>query len=419
MLPLARTNPAVVSWMLNELADSDRSTPAREPVGISRSSQPTATGTREHPAITEGRRLREALQALIDGFGVCGSQLSRHRDGELVQWGVQLLGDDRIALSEARETLPPPDLVAVAFAPWDHPAPEWGRRTLFAIPRGPLSRWSWARNWLMQALAGLIQRRRLPLPPDSPLARERQWILARRIMRIARKRHGTAISLVDLRQAVDVLMETVERSVHATWAGDGMQIDSHDIRWIHAQLQRETGDYLSPPWPIPDRPSIQVRWPSQGYSPELTHAILTEVLGAAVTGYRDLVAENFAAFGWALGLNSALPVQVEGRLIIPQGDNYGEHSSLHYELQPARTAGRDAVSHVHLDLVTQPGAEWQGTPNIASPYDRRRTAFYVPISHNISPPTGQSRPATNLAYQWLAADLHAIGWLAHAPTFHD
>ena len=142
-------------------------------------------------------------------------------------------------------------------------------------------------------------------------------------MQIARKPHGTAIPLADLRQAVDVMMETVDRSVHATWAG-GMQIDSHDIRWIHAQLQRETGDQFCPPWPAPDQPSLRARWLWHCYSPELAHAILTEVLGAAVTGYRDLVAENFAAFGWALGLNSALPVQVKGTLIIPEDDTDGE-----------------------------------------------------------------------------------------------
>lgn len=417
MLLLARTNPAVVSWTLNELADNDHTTPAHAPTP--RQPRPAVAGTGEHTAITEGRRLREALQALIDGFGTCGSQLSRHRDGRLVQWGVQLLGDDWIALSEARDMIPPPDLVAVAFDPWDHPAPEWGRRTLFPIPRGPLARWSWARNRLIQPLDELIQQRRLPLPPGSPLARERQWILARRIMQIAKKPHGTAIPLADLRQAVDLMMETVERSVHATWAGGGIQIDSYDIRWIQVQLQRETGDQLCPPWPPPDRPGIRTRWPWQGYSPELAHAILIDVLPAAVTGYRNLVAENFAAFGWALGLNSALPVQVEGRLIIPEAGNDGEHSSLHYQLNPSQAAGRNPVSHVYLDLVTHPGAGWRGARVLAAPYDRRRTPFYIPIGYNTPPPIGHSRPATNLAYQWLAADLHALGWLTHRAAYYD
>jgi len=86
-------------------------------------------------------------------------------------------------------------------------------------------------------------------------------------MQIAQNPYGTAIPLADLRHTVDVMMEKVERSVHATWSGGGIQIDSHDIRWIHAQLQRETGDRLEPPWPAPDQPGLRTRWPWQGYSP--------------------------------------------------------------------------------------------------------------------------------------------------------
>jgi hypothetical protein len=379
----------------------------------------TGTGQPGDPAIAEGQWLREALQALLDGFGACGSQLSRHRDGRLVQWGVQILDDGWIALSEARDRLPPPDLVTVAGDPRDRPAPEWIRRTTFRIPNGHLGRWSWARNWLMHRLAELIQERRLPLPPDSPLASERQWILARRIMQIAGNPYGTVISLADLRQAVDGMMETVDRSVHATWSDGGMGIDSNDIRWIRARLQRETGDQVTQPWPAPDQPRVSARWRWQDHSPELSHAIMTEVLGAAVTGYRDLVAENFATFGWALGLNSALPVQVEGTLVIPDDDTDGEYTSLHYQLKPGRPGDCEAVSRVHLDLVTQPGAGRRGAWIVACAYDRRRTPFYVPVSYNTPPPIGQSRPATNLAYQWLAADLHAVGWLANAVVLYD
>ncbi len=423
MLRLARTNPAVVSWALNELTGSDPSTAVSGPVHTSVSPRPVTAGDRAgeviDPAIAEGQRLREALQALIGGFGACSSQLARHRDGHLVQWGVQLFGDDWIALSEAREKLPPPDMVTVEFDPWDRADPDWARRTLFAFPRGPLGRWFWARNRLMPPLAELIQKRRLPLPPGSPLAQERQWILARRIMQIAKKPHGTGIPLAALRQAVDVLMDRVERSVHATWSGGGMQIDSHDIRWIHAQLQHEKGDQLCPPWPAPDQPGTRARWLWQDYSPELTHAVLTEVLSAAVTGYRDLVAENFACFGWALGLNSALPVQVKGTLAIPEDDTNGEYTHLLYQLKPAMSGGRDPVSDVQLDLLTEPGTGWRGARAVTSPYDRKRTPFYVPVSYNSPPPTGQPRPTTNLAYQWLATDLHALGWLTNSAAFDD
>ena len=421
MLRLARTNPAVVSWTLNELIDNDLALAGSESAGTSQSWQSAAARSRQpgDPAIAEGKRLREALQALLDGFGACGSMLARHRDGRLVQWGVQLLGDEWIALSEARDTLPPPDLVTVAGDSWDRKSPEWIRRTMFPIPREPLGRWSWARNWLRKRLAELIQERRLPLPSDSPLASEREWILARRIMQLAGKPHLTVILLADLQQAVDNMMEKVDRTVHSTWSGGGMRIDSDDIRWIHARLQLEKGDQLTPRWPAPDQSHVWPRFLWQCYSPELSRAITTEVLGDAVTGYRDLVAENFAAFGWALGLNSALPVRVEGTLVIPDDDADGERASLHYQLKPVGPDDRDGVSHVHLDLVTQPGAGRRDARIAAWPYDRRRSPFYVPTSYNTQPFTGQSRPATNLAYQWLAADLHAVGWLTRAIVFHD
>lgn len=419
MLSLARTNPAVVSWTLNELAGSDHVTaaPARTP--CSGRQAVTGAGQTGDLAIAEGQRLREALQALIGGFGACGSQLSRHREGQLVQWGVQLLGDDWISLSEARDTVPPPDLVAVAGNPLDGRAPEWIRRSMFPIPRAPLGRWSWARNRLMQPLAALIQERRLPLPPGSPLAREREWLLARRIMRIARKPYSTVIPLADLQQAVDALMVTVEQSVRSTWSGGEMRIDSDDIRWIHTQLQRETADHLAPPWPAPDQPSAGARWLWQCYSPELSHTITTDVLHAALTGYRDLVTENFTAFGWALGLNSALPVQVKGTLALPEGDADGLYSKLNFQMRPAQAADREAASSVHLNLQTGPGAGWRGALGFAWPYDRRRTPFYIPVGHNSEPLTGHPRPATNLAYQWLAGDLQAVGWLSRTPAFHD
>jgi hypothetical protein len=45
--------------------------------------------------------------------------------------------------------------------------------------------------------------------------------------------------------------------------------------------------------------------------------------------------------------------------------------------------------------------------------------LYIPALHNPPLPAGQTRPATNLAYEWLSADLYAVGWLSHALTFHD
>jgi hypothetical protein len=414
-LPIARTNPAAVSWVLGEIAEGARPAGRSASEGRPRPPQPRGTGPASpgDPAITEGLWLREALQALLVGFGTCGSQLARHSDGRLVQWGVQLR-DDWMALSEARTALPPPDVVAVRGEPGDRLSPEWFRRTMFQLPADDLGRWSWARDRLRQPLAELIRRRRLPLPPGSPIARERQWILARQIMRIARKPHRAAIPLAELRKALEPMLETVERTVHSTWRSSGSPVDSDDIRWISARLQDETGDELCEPWPPPDLPGRPGRWAWQGYSPELTRTIIAGVLRDALVGYQDLVMENFSSFGWALGLNSVLPARARGTVLMPGNDQDGLRSSLTYELLPSR----EADPHVELTLVTVP-EPWR-RPSVDAPGEnRRRTPFYVPVTHNTFLPTGQSRPATNLAYQWLAADLHALGWLDNAPFFHD
>ena len=238
-------------------------------------------------------------------------------------------------------------------------------------------------------------------------------------MQITRKTHGTAIQLTTLREAVDQLMEQVSQTVRSTWSSGGITVDSDDIRWIAAQLQHETREEISNPWPAPDRPNLWNRSRWQGYSPALAHSVVTDVLEAAVTGYRDLVAENFAAFGWALGLNSALPVEVKGTLVFREDDPDGADCRLQYQLHPASATSPGPVAQVRVELVTDAGAGGYGAHVEARRYDRKRIPFFVPTGRTIDPPTGLARAATNLAYQWLAADLHALGWLPQPVMFHD
>lgn len=46
----------------------------------------------------------------------------------------------------------------------------------------------------------------------------------------------------------------------------------------------------------------------------------------------------------------------------------------------------------------------------------------IPHEDGRGQPSAPDRPGQacdNLAYEWLSADLHALGWLNHALTFHD
>jgi hypothetical protein len=422
LLRLARANPAAMSWTLDEISvDRPRAASLHEdtyPMAAPLWSSSTGTDEQLDLALLRGRWLREAFQALLDGFGSCAEQLARYREGRLVQWGVQVTGD-WMALGEARDELPPPDLIHVTDGDLKTTITSgWIRWNRFPFPKEDLGRWVWARERLKQPMLDLIRRRRLSLPPDSPLARERMWVLAQRIVQIARQPRRAVIPLADLRQAVADMMETVEGSVYSVWQGGGEPIDSHDVRWMHAQLQGETAEVLESPQPAPDRANNPGKWRWQSYSPELTHAILADVLRGAVIGYRDLVQRNLSGFGWALGLNGVLPVRIEGTVVMPEGDIDGGYSELFYELKPDPTAPYDSPPRIHLDLSTRPWHE-QLHRTSATFNDRRRTPFYVPAPHNIPLPTGSARAATNLAYEWLGADLQALGWLNESIRFHD
>jgi hypothetical protein len=420
MLRLAAANPGAVSWILDEIAVGEKAykDPGRAGVTPPPWLDLADSEERYDSAVLQGRRLRDALQVLLSGFGSCSSGLARHCGGHLVQWGVQLLGDEYMGLYEARGTVPPPNVVLVPGDRWENRLAEgWSSQTLFRYPSGHLGRWAWARNRLKRSLTDVIRRRRLPLPPDSPLIRERRWVLAQRIMQIARTPYDADIPLPDLRAALDLMMERVNRSVRSTWHGGGEPVDSDDVRWMYAQVEEATGDVLTRPWPPPDRPLPWARWRWQGYSAELTRAVAADVLRDAVIGYRDLVDQNFARFGGTLSLNGVLPVRVEGVVDMPEEDADGMHSGLLYELKPDPTAARESVPVVHLGLSnSSPGRH---THVFTAAVDRKRTPFYKPIADNTWLPTGSSRPATNLAYQWLAADLHALGWLDQALRFDD
>jgi hypothetical protein len=308
-LRIARTNPAALSWILEEITSEGAraSSTVSAPLWLSAESSEGSD-----IAIQQGRWLRDALQALLDGFGPFGEELARHRDGDLVQWGIWRV-DDWMWLGEARNIVPPPDLVLVPYELQQVTiASGWSRWRQFRFPTDNFGRWRWARDQLKEPLHSMLQRRRLSLPEGSPLIQERLWVLAQRIMKIMQQRWPADISLAELRAAVDCMMERVEGSAYSRWHDSGKVTDSDDVRWVHARLQYETGETLAAPWPPPDRIGSQRRWRWDGYSPELALEIHTRVLRHALIGYQNLVDHNFASFGPTLGLYGALPVRVKG-----------------------------------------------------------------------------------------------------------
>lgn len=431
MIRLARVNPAAALWILGEVAPGDA-----HPAGGTKDLTDTAIvamikrrrGAGEgaaaeepepaNPAILAAGWLREAEQALLDGLGPLAESLASHHQGHLVRWGAWL-ESAYLTVAEARKTVPPPEVVQLASI---HPeitiASGWQRWTQYRFPDTELGRWLWAQRRLQQRLLTILRRRTLPVPRTSRLARERLWFLSQFVMKFGTSQQPKTIEVAALREKVADWMVKVENSVNSTWQGAGTTIESADVRWLHAQLELETGELLEPPWPAADRPYAARKWAWENYSPELTLTIATGVLRDALVGYRELVELNFPNFGAALGLHSVLPVHVDGLVARSDDDTQRSQVEMVVELVQDPSLGARSIPPVNLQLITDRADESLyefGRARRRAP----RSTFNPPTVENLPLDLHVARPATNLAYRWLARDLKAVGWLSDDVRYHD
>ena len=126
---------------------------------------------------------------------------------------------------------------------------------------------------------------------------------------------------------------------------------------------------------------------------------------------------NLPGFGPALGLYSILPARIEGTITYPRNsDNHPV--GLNFVWVPDPSLDPHAPAPVELRAETEPGSRpyWH---RHQGPRPGSRTAYHLPMLEDGITPLGSSRPSSNFAYEWLARDLHALGWLKNPVTFHD
>jgi hypothetical protein len=227
-----------------------------------------------------------------------------------------------------------------------------------------------------------------------------------------------SIPIDEVRKIVALMMEKVRNSVSSRWQKGGHMVNSADVIWLDAQVVRLEGTVLKCPYPSPDQPMPRHKWHSQGYSPKLAEELTARILIDAVAGYLDLVQTNFSAFGSALGLYSILPADIRGTITQPPEGEDGYPASLSFSWHPNPNKSPIAAPDIELRTETHPG-QWPlwYAPSGARP--ESRTAYHLPMVEDGVLLLGDHRPASNLAYAWLARDLHALGWLERPITFYD
>jgi hypothetical protein len=312
-----------------------------------------------------------------------------------------------VAISPSTHSSELPAVTPLASHPGHREDPEWRWWSQHLFPAESLGRWSWARKRIREPLERVVRRGALAVPPDSPLAHERLWHLAQGLR--PRNAALNTVPVPELRNQVEALMNRARSSVSYAYQVAGYRYDLADIRFLHSQLTRVTAEVLRRPYGEPDReiPRRGSTW--QGYSPSLTLDITRRMLRDAVVGYRQLVELNFLSFAPALGLYTALPVRVEGMVVLPEDDTEGFHSGLLYTLRPNASGRPNDPPEVELDLWTEPGFG-PTTPFPGGPV-HAKTNFHQPYYEDRELSTGVTRPATGLAYEWLIRDLKAVGWL--------
>lgn len=316
-------------------------------------------------------------------------------------------------LARSRRALPPPEVITLP-----EPRPHlgyWHRGVQFRFPTTDFGRWRQAQRELQEQLGSAIIQRTLPVPRHSWLARERTYLLAGLVHDYGTGRHRRPIRLAELREIVTTWMQTVNTSVRATWRGSGRHVDSDDIRWLSTQLTLQDGEELQPPWPSVDQPHTG-KWAWQAYSPELTLTLAEEIVREALIGYRQLVETNFATFGDALGLYSMLPVRVEGLVGRFADEDDASSVEMLLVLHPDPAQRTIDPLRVDLRLITR----YHDPAFCKFSQDHRhaaQTTFSPHPLQDLELPLHVACPATNLAYQWLARDLAAVGWLTSSRPF--
>ncbi|MFJ2753681.1 hypothetical protein [Streptomyces sp. NPDC087297] len=212
---------------------------------------------------------------------------------------------------------------------------------------------------------------------------------------------------------VDAMMDRVKSTEWSRWRVGGDTIDTADVFWLHTELQHIDQDVITAPRPPGDRRG-DTRFVWQDYSPELTLSIATAVLRDALTGYRQLVETNFPRFGHALGLYSILPARAQGFVIVTGADAPVEWPpTLEYTLHTDPVATPSAEPKVHLELIEEADVQPNQWMKLAE--DIASSVFRLPGVTQQDITGSNEREATNLAYTWLARDLHAVGWLGDSP----
>ncbi|QHC16583.1 hypothetical protein GR131_14575 [Streptomyces sp. GF20] len=286
--------------------------------------------------------------------------------------------------------------------------------------------WSWTLHSMQQRIGvNLLNTLHLHVPLDGVIETEHIWAVVYSILRRGSFLRADPVEA----SALDGLVRKLQQDAFAFGPVDSYayrfgrrDVTRLDLLLIREWLSRQTESVLTPPWPAADVSRPPSGWVWNFYTPERLLELTRHVYSRALDAYSEMSRTLFSRFGFTLGHATLMPATLKGQLRMGEGNGFSDGPVLEYSLIPL--ADSEAIENiVDITLASSNGPRFFQEDDINSAYFRR---YYLdnperaPFSwHGVTSTAlhiWESRPATRIAFQWLWADLKALGWVTGLPS---
>ncbi|YCK35889.1 NACHT domain-containing protein [Actinomadura sp. ATCC 39365] len=289
--------------------------------------------------------------------------------------------------------------------------------------------WRWTLSQIAYELEKALSSQNAVIPDIEATRNELDWTLAKAIVNQGSINHRP-IPVDVVSEALDRLFARLPRNVQAVSFGKRIfareSLEDFDNRLHRGDLRILQGS-LSRSYPVPDVESHGGGWIWSGYSDEDLRTLVEDVYTNALHIYEAIVRANFPKLLPTLGIGGALPLRLEGTLVIGRDSADYAPPSL-WSKSVLLDSGETSLARISLGAENGvPARDWDQVLAERA-WNREQVRRLRPHSDgwltlteswNAVDHVFGDTPAIDQAFQWLWSDLRRLGFVrSNAPRWH-
>ena len=401
MVRIASSDPGLASLLLKELEERWHGDGRDEP----------SLGT----AVEVGVEIRNAMEAWGRGLGNLYTVIGPvDRDGNTATLGVRLNAPHITTSWYSGSKELPAVLDLPGHINWGNLSPDWPRLSSEQVLHTKTWPWVMTKRRLVDSLSETIRSKHLA-PGSADAVRELTWAFA-----LAVKEQGgfnpNPIRIRDVLRFINYIEDDgIRPKTIPYWLNDFSDRDFRSIKSCLSESVEDGEDFITEPWPSADQ-SKSSGWVWGYYSEQRLLERTKAVYAGALRIYENMVDQWFKSFGPRLHLYRVLPVKLEGQLLFPpQQDTVRRRAGPTLDWRP-RCLPVDAKSIVDFELG--PREEFRDGFLHYCREERKELKRLRPedttepwlCERGSRLEIFGSRPATELAHDWLKDELRELEW---------